>query len=193
MGKIYYLMGKSASGKDTIYKKLLAKRPELRSIILYVTRPMRAGETDGVEYYFTTQDVLDTFSREGKIIELRTYQTVFGPWSYATVDDGRIDLDQGDYLAIGTLESYCGVRDYFGKDAVVPLYITVDDGVRLLRALERERQQKQPKYAELCRRYLADEQDFSQEKLKEAGITTEYRNDDLEACVNMILQRFFSN
>lgn len=190
MGKIFYLMGKSASGKDTIYKRLLEECPEFDTIILYVTRPMRVGERDGVEYHFTTEEKLEAFRASGKVIEQRTYQTVAGPWTYATVDDGQIDLSQRDYLAIGTLESYCQIRAYFGAEAVVPLYITVDDGVRLERALLRERQQSFPNYAELCRRYLADEYDFSPEKLREAGILSEYRNDDLEACVAMIKEQF---
>lgn len=191
MGKIFYLMGKSASGKDTIYKRLLEECPEFGTIILYVTRPMRAGERDGVEYHFTTEEKLEAFRSSGKVIEQRTYQTVSGPWTYATVDDGQIDLSCGDYLAIGTLESYCQIRAYFGEDKVVPLYITVDDGVRLERALCREKQQRFPNYAELCRRYLADEHDFSPEKLKEAGILSEYRNNDLEACVSMIKEQLY--
>ena len=52
------------------------------------------------------------------------------------------------------------MQNYFGKENVIPIYIQVDDGVRLERALERERTQKEPKYAELCRRFLADEKDF---------------------------------
>ena len=55
------------------------------------------------------------------------------------------------------------MQNYFGKENVIPIYIQVDDGVRLERALERERTQKEPKYAELCRRFLADEKDFSEE------------------------------
>ena len=150
MGKIFYLMGKSASGKDTLYKRLLEKCPALRAVALYTTRPIREGETDGVEYHFTTPEALKAYERAGKMIELRTYQTVCGPWSYATVDDGGIDLGASDYLAIGTLESYEKMRDYFGKGNVEPLYVTVDDGVRLERALQRERQQREPNYAELC-------------------------------------------
>ena len=69
MGRIFYLMGKSASGKDTIYKKLRELCPELRSVVLYTTRPMRDGETDGVEYYFITSEELERFQKNGKIIE----------------------------------------------------------------------------------------------------------------------------
>ena len=50
MGKIFYIMGKSASGKDTIYKELIEKMPKFHSIVPYTTRPMREGEKDGVEY-----------------------------------------------------------------------------------------------------------------------------------------------
>lgn len=182
MGKLFYLMGKSASGKDTLYKKLLEGCPGLGTILLYTTRPMREGETDGVEYHFVTAEELAAYERQGKVIELRTYQTVCGPWSYATVDDGRMDLAQGHYLVIGTLESYEKVRNYFGADAVVPLYVTVDDGLRLERALRREQGQKEPNYAELCRRFLADEADFSAENLKRLGIETAYDNQNLAAC-----------
>jgi guanylate kinase len=161
MGKIFYMMGKSASGKDTIYKRILQECSFLRKIVLYTTRPMRDGETDGKEYHFTSQEKLCSYLEQGKVIEMRTYQTVAGPWSYATVDDGTIDLAHENYLAIGTLESYEKVLAYYGSDYVEPIYITVDDGVRMERALARERQQSHPNYAEMCRRYLADEADFS--------------------------------
>ncbi len=188
MGTIFYLMGKSASGKDTIYKKVREICPQLDTIILYTTRPMRQGETDGVEYHFITERELKLFQDKGKVIEVRTYQTVHGPWSYATVDDGGIDLENRNYLVIGTLESYQNLRRYFGEKSVVPLYVTVDDGIRLERALARERLQKEPKYEELCRRFLADQEDFSEENCRMCGICKEYRNEDLEVCVREILE-----
>ena len=49
MGKIFYLMGKSASGKDTIYKKVKEQMPELKTIVIYTTRPIREGEQNGRE------------------------------------------------------------------------------------------------------------------------------------------------
>lgn len=186
MGNIFYLMGKSASGKDTLYKRVLEECPNLRTVVLYTTRPMREGEADGVEYHFIDAKGLEEFRERGKMIELRTYQTVCGPWSYATVDDGQIDLASSDYLAIGTLASYEKLREYYGEAVVVPLYVAVDDGLRLERALFRERKQRTPNYAELCRRYLADEEDFSPENLKRLGISKEYRNEDLDGCVEEI-------
>lgn len=187
MGKIYYVMGKSASGKDTIYKQLHDRMPELRTVRMYTTRPIRDGETNGVEYFFVDQAFLKTCSRNGTLIECRTYDTVHGPWSYFTVDDGQIDLQHGCYLVMGTLESYEKLRRFYGKEAMVPIYIRVDDGVRLKRALKREMQQDTPRYKEMCRRFLADEEDFKQENLDRCGIERQYDNEVLEDCIREIM------
>ena len=194
MGKIFYLMGKSSSGKDTLFKKLIEdKELSLKTIVGYTTRPMREGETEGVEYHFIDETSLRKLDADGKIIELRAYNTIYGIWKYLTVDDGQIDLEGNDrYLLIGTLESYEKVRSYFGRDNLVPLYITVDDGERLQRALDRERMQDTPKYAEMCRRFLADEADFSKENISRCEIEKAYENRELESCFNelkMVIKR----
>lgn len=183
---IYCLMGKSASGKDTVYRRLLAE-PDcgLEKIVPYTTRPIRAGETDGEEYHFTDIAGMEKLKSEGRVIESRVYHTVHGDWYYFTVDDG-FDAGKKDYLLIGTLEVYNKIREYYGADQVCPLLLTIDDGERLSRALTRERQQETPRYAELCRRFLADEQDFSGEKIGAAGITELFDNTDLEDCIREI-------
>lgn len=187
MGKIFYIMGKSSTGKDTIYKRLLeCEGNTLRTIIMYTTRPIREGEQDGVEYFFVDEKRQRQLEAEGKIIELRSYNTFHGIWNYFTVRDEQIDLERYDYLVIGTLESYAMTRKYFGKDKLVPILIELDDGIRLQRALDREKLQKVPRYQELCRRYLADEEDFSREKLAEAEIGKSFWNDDLERCLSEI-------
>lgn len=181
MGKIYCMMGKSSSGKDTLYKMLLQdKELSLKTVVPYTTRPMRAGERDGVEYYFCDEERLAELETAGKVIELRAYDTVHGVWKYFTVSDHQMEDETRDYLLIGTLESYQKLKCYFGKERVVPIYIEVEDGVRLERALQRERTQKEPRYEEMCRRFLADSMDFSEEKLREAQITTRFENKNLE-------------
>lgn len=180
MGKIYCLMGKSASGKDTIYNRLLAMEDlKIKRVVPYTTRPIRSGEVEGESYFFCSEDQVKEFEDAGKIIELRAYNTVYGVWKYFTADDGQISLAERDYLMIGTLEAYEQIRDYFGAEHVCPIYVEVDDGLRLQRALDRERSQEKPKYAEMCRRFLADEQDFSEENLKKAEITRRFLNKDL--------------
>ena len=186
MSKIFYLMGKSASGKDTIYKKVKEQMPELKTIVIYTTRPIREGEQDGVEYFFVDDDRLQELQEAGKVIELREYNTVHGIWKYFTADDGQFDRED-HLIAIGTLESYVQLRKYFGDEKLIPIYIEVEDGLRLERALSRERMQREPKYEELCRRFLADAADFSVDKLSEAGITQKYFNIDMDKCIDEIV------
>ena len=189
MGRIYYLLGKSATGKDTLYKEILKRRPKLRTVTMYTTRPIREGETDGVEYFFTDREELERQLASGKVIESRTYQTIAGPLTYYTVDDGQFDVaDDESCLMIGTLESYEKMCAYFEAGKMVPIYIEVPDGIRLLRAVKREENQKKPNYREVCRRYLADEKDFSEENLERLGITKRYQNTDMEMCVEEILR-----
>lgn len=184
MGKIFYLMGKSACGKDSLHKALLEDPTlGLKSAVLYTTRPMRENEVHGVDYFFVTEEQVSELEQSGKVLEMRTYETVYGPWKYLTVDDGQFDED-ADYLMIGTLASYETLQKHFGKKRLIPLYIEVEDGERLRRALNRERKQAKPKYAEMCRRFLADEKDFSPENLERAGITTSYKNRRFQVCLN---------
>ncbi len=180
-------MGKSASGKDTIYEHLLKEASlGLKQVVPYTTRPQREGERDGVEYYFRAVSDFERAQKNGKIIEYRCYQTVYGPWYYYTEDDGQFDPKVSDYLVIGTLESYLAMREYYGSDLVEPLYVDVEDGDRLMRAIHREQKQEKPKYEEMCRRFLADSKDFSEENLQNAGIKKRFENRELDSCMQEI-------
>ena len=189
MGKIVYLMGKSSSGKDTIYKKLLEQdKIRLQKIVPYTTRPIRAEEREGVEYHFTDEEGYQELLKKGEVIEARIYHTCHGIWRYFTVADGEVDLSAQSYLIIGTLEAYEKIRIFYGKENVIPIMIELDDGVRLQRALDREKAQDHPKYEDLCRRFLADAEDFSSERMKSAGITQTFHNDELEQCLERIME-----
>ena len=182
MKHLFYLMGKSASGKNALYEYLIGDSSlALAPLIPWTTRPIRANEQDGVEYHFTDEDGLRALEAQGRVIEKRTYQTEHGPWTYFTVDDGAHLT--GDRIGIGTLESFRKMRDYYPEGYVVPLYIEVEDGIRLGRALKRERKPGNHRYEEMCRRFLADQKDFSEENLLEAGISRRFKNEkDKESC-----------
>ena len=182
-------MGKSASGKDHIYARLAAHEElGLKKLVLYTTRPIRAEEEDGKQYYFVDDKKLKEFQEKGCVIEARAYHTVHGIWTYFTADDGQIELWQYDYLVIGTIESYYALKEYFGDDVMVPLYIEVEDGIRLERAIQREKKQKEPKYTELCRRFIADSKDFSEENIKKSKIEKRFQNIELDKCVDEIIE-----
>jgi len=184
MSILFVVIGKSASGKDRIYRELLRdKSLGLKPFVICTTRPMRAGEKDGREYFFTDEARMRRLEAEGKIVESRVYSTVHGDWYYYTADDGQMDSGE-DLLGICTLESYSALKKHYGADRICPLYISCSDDIRLTRAIEREKRQAEPSYAEVCRRFLADEEDFSPEKIREAGIEKTFCNDGaLEECI----------
>ena len=195
---IFCLMGKSATGKDTIYRKLrerltLPGAPDLMEVVPYTTRPIRVGEENGREYYYESEEQFAAAKEAGRIIEDRAYNTVRGIWRYYTKDDGQIDLNAHHYLIIATLESYTSYRKYFGEKSLVPFYLEVEERERLRRAIHREDKEASPHYSEICRRFLADEEDFSEEKLAAAGITRRYVNSDSEACTEMIYKEICRN
>lgn len=184
MNRIFYIMGKSSSGKDTVYKHLISEINFI-PIIMYTTRPMRENERHGREYYFVDRNCFDKMCSDGDVIESRIYNTVHGEWIYFTAKNS-ISISDGDCLGIGTLESFVKIKEFFGS-AVIPIYIETNDGIRLSRAVERERTEKIPKYKELCRRFIADCDDFSEDKLLLAGINRCFRNDsDIESCIDEI-------
>jgi len=181
-------MGKSATGKDSIYKRLQeVLELKLKSVVGYTTRPIRKGEIDGVEYFFVNEDKLMELKAKDKVIEHRAYPTMHGIWNYFTVDDGQININNSNYLLIGTLETYEQIKNYYGEEVVAPIYLEVEDGLRLKRALHREQKQENPKYSELCRRFLADEEDFSEENLKKLEIHKKYENVDINICLLQII------
>ena len=186
MGKIFCLIGKTSSGKDTIARHLLNEF-DFKTITLFTTRPIREGEVNGREYYFINEDELSELEQADKVIEKRIYQTAHGPWTYATIDS-NIDLDNNNYLTLNTLVGYKKLRDYYGNDSVIPIYIWVDLSTRLDRALMREEKEEKPKYKELCRRFIEDEKDFSDEHIKESNIPEEnmFCNLEFETCLNQI-------
>lgn len=188
MGKIFVVMGKTSSGKDTVYKRVLDNLT-LKQVVIYTTRPMRPGETNGVEYFFATEEELQKLREQGKVMEERCFHTVHGPWYYFTVNDGQIDLENHSYLMINTLAGFEMIRNYYsgnGEDTVIPIYIEADAKDRLLRYINRESLQKNPNYREVCRRFLADEEDFAEEELQRLGIIKRYFNRDLDVCCKEI-------
>lgn len=191
MGKLFLIMGKSATGKDHIFRAVTERLGDdvIKPVVSYTTRPQRESEADGVEYHFVDVERMDELEKNGKIIEKRCYHTVFGDWFYFNCDDGQIDISSNgkSSIIIVTPDALDGFRKYYGPEQLRPIYIEVDDVQRLQRALKRESKQAKPSCSELCRRYLADEEDFAEERLKKQGITGRFINDDFETCVDEVV------
>ncbi len=192
---IYIIIGKSGSGKDTIFKKLFKDGLKLNKIVTYTTRPMRTGEKDGVEYNFISEDEYSKIDKD-RIIEERSYNVITDKehcvWRYLTLKD-NIDIDNKDYICIGTIESVRKMQSLYGSK-IKPIYVDVDNNVRIERAVSREEKNSKPNYRELVRRFLADEVDYSTSELYSIGIDEHntFINDNLDKCC-MSIKNFISD
>ena len=187
---LFYIMGKSSTGKDTIYKKITEKI-DIEEYVSYTTRPMRDEEKDGREYHFISEDKMNMYKQQGSMIECRTYQTVHGPWMYATINDEQFHKT-GNMITVGTLESYQKIKKYLDENKtnirLYPIYLQISEELRRDRAIQRENKQKNPDFKEMERRLEADNIDFADENLKKCGINEKntFLNIDLSECVTYI-------
>lgn len=142
------LFGKSGAGKDYILKKVYyANRYILNPIILDTTRPPRLLEINGINYNFKTEEEYHKTSHLGEV--------VFNNWYYGipltSLKEGKINIGILSPKAIEKLYEE-------QEDINIKLfYISASDKKRLYRQLERE---EYPDVSEICRRFLADEEDF---------------------------------
>jgi guanylate kinase len=184
--QIFCLIGASGSGKDTIFSEVL-KKNIATPIVTYTTRPIREGETDGKEYHFVTETEYQGFKKSNKIIEERSYNTKHGVWRYFVADDGQIDeKSDNKYIIIDSLEGAVSLVQKYGFRVRV-IHITLDDEIRLMRCIEREKKGKKD-YVELCRRFFHDAEDFSKEKFKQLPYWISLENNILEEAVENLVQ-----
>ncbi len=165
MGKIYCIIGKSGTGKDTVLAEILKDTNlNIEKIVPYTTRPKREGEEEGVNYHFVTDSQLNQMIQDNLVIEKRSYNTVNGIWNYFTASK-NID-DSKNYIIITTQKALDKFFDFFGNNRIHVIYLYLDDKTRLERCIMRESNQASPNYTEVCRRFVADEDDYDEEIIK---------------------------
>lgn len=139
--KLFCLLGYSSVGKDTILKQVLKDIDDVKPIISTTTRPMRKGETEGVEYYFI--DDTEFFRRGTDFVEQRIYHTKVkengiekdATWRYGIE---RTELEKDDYLiVIVDSVGYRELKDYVGNGRIVPIFISAPQEELKARALAR--------------------------------------------------------
>lgn len=150
--KVLALFGESGSGKDTIQTWLLENIPNTHKPITYTTRPARAYEINGRDYYFISNDKFKELKNNNKILE--SFYVKDRDWYYGS----SIDEFQKDKINIIILTP-TGIHNILNHKQleILPVYIKAPDKIRLLRSLNRE---EDPDCSEICRRFLSDEEDF---------------------------------
>jgi guanylate kinase len=183
--KIYFLVGQSCTGKDTILAKV-RKILNIDLIVTSTTRPMREGEIDGVTYHFMTEEEFQLAKRNDSVVEDRAYNTVAGLWRYFTTTK-NLDADK-NYICVGTINQCTSYTKYFGVGVVRPIKIIVSDYDRLMRGITRELSNKQ-NFKEVARRFLDEFDEFTDENYSRINFILEVKNDVLDECCDTIVRR----
>ena len=164
MGKLVALLGRSASGKDTVLGKLISEM-SFKKVLPVTTRPVRPGEVNGLTYEFLSVDEFKKREADGKFIETRSYNTLYNGnpdvWYYATSRDS-IDLSCGNYAAIVDLNALDALRREFGQN-LLAVYITVPEEIRRARCMSRG----DFSHEEWERREADDDKKYTKEILRE--------------------------
>lgn len=165
--KICCLVGESGSGKSTLTAKLVADYRGVKRLVTYTTRPARAGEVNGVDYHFVTDVELDQFAEANKLVVSENFPPM---GRFAIVNDGQVDqLSRTVYLVDGSLARAAALQKFYGTNKVDVVHVYVDDETRLLRMLGRAMAGDR-NYRELCRRFLADKDDYAAERFAIMGL-----------------------
>jgi len=70
---VFVVTGPSGAGKGTLIRGLLERLPQLEAAISATTRPMRAGEENGREYWFLDDDEFGARADNGEFLEWVEY------------------------------------------------------------------------------------------------------------------------
>ncbi len=162
MKKIIVLLGASATGKDTVVKHI-SEKYSIPIAVSYTTRPMRSNETQGVEYYFISDDEMHEKFKNGEVIEHTSYyiQSEDVSYTYANVTS---EFEKGDYiLTILNPHGLYQFRQSLYKDDLVSIMLNCDDRVRLIRSLDRD---ENVNVNEVLDRFRRDELDFIERRPK---------------------------
>ena len=147
------LVGKSASGKSEILKRL--KELGMKTIVTYTTRPPRIGEVEGIDYHFISEEDFIKKIQSDFFAETTKYETVNGIWRYGSAKE---DYDNNTAVILNP-EGLKSVKRIFPE--AIAMYIIASNKTRYERAISRIKSNDKKGLKEIDRRFEADENDFT--------------------------------
>lgn len=154
---IYYICGKSGSGKSTITDKIKDRAKGLEYLPCYTTRPQRPKEATHRYKFVNYTQFLDTLDIVAKyVVDTFKPDGTEDTWFYYI---RACDIDKSkDYIIEGTpLLAYQLLSN--GYD-VCMIYLDVSSHELLKRSLGRELSSGNENYVEMCRRFINDFNEF---------------------------------
>lgn len=117
--KILVLSGPTGSGESTITKEIVSRHPVFQRLITATSRPMRKGESEGVDYYYFSKEKFEELIKEGLILEysyIENRDTYYGTYK----PDFEKKMETG-YVIANT--DYVGTIYYKEKFKAVSVFI----------------------------------------------------------------------
>lgn len=148
MKKVFLILGKSGSGKDTLVRNIV-ERGEIgvQRLVRDTSRPQRTSEKDGVDYNFkTASEMRNSMS---SYIEW----DCFNDWFYATNKDA---IPEGVSIMTGSISTYESLVKTTQDFELYTIYLNIDKETQRERLLLRGDSQE-----EVARRIKADDKDFT--------------------------------
>ena len=119
MRQVVVIAGPSGSGKNAVIGEILKKYPNCVRLVTATTRAQRAGEVDGVDYLFFSQERFDEELSTGNIPEhrfvpaLNTYYGTYLPALEKALAAGRTVFAQVDIVGAKLLQERYGAVTIF--------------------------------------------------------------------------------
>jgi len=133
-GILFVVSAPSGGGKTTLVKRTLEADPSLRLSISCTTRPSRAGEVDGTDYFFVSREEFERRRAAGEFVE---WEENFGNL-YATPREplDRAVADGRDLILDVDVRGMSSIKRAYGDEAVGIFVIppSLDELERRLRA-----------------------------------------------------------
>lgn len=157
---LFYICGRSGSGKDTIVKRILKENHDISLNAPITTRAMRVGEKDGVEYIFLTKEKFMKYKNSGKLLSDAVFHVYNANeemqddyYGYPAPSD-QISITSGPWVILEDIRTNHPNTDEF---KLIPIYIMPEHEYELLyRVMKRELRNPKPKIKEVARRFCAD-------------------------------------
>jgi len=116
---VLVVAGPSGSGKNALLREIQRRYSNCDRLVTATTREPRAGEVDGVDYHFFSQERFDEELGAGKIIEhrfvaaLNTFYGIYAPDLDMRLKAGKIVFAQVDIVGARVLKEFYNATTVF--------------------------------------------------------------------------------
>lgn len=178
MDKMLVLIGKAASGKDSV-REILVKKHGFHSIVTYTTRPMRESEIQDITYHYISENDFLQKIESGFFAEWKKYDVNGETWYYGSAKEDLKKADKNTIIIL-TPEGVRDIRDNDIDPTVIYLYTNLE-------TIKKRLMKRNDTNDKLEDRIKRDTKDFEFAEILADKIISNDFNDDINDVVDTIM------